>query len=1230
MKQIVKTLLGLVLLLGMVIQVRGYDIRSGLLSYYPFTTTITNDVAFTNNFSTTNAPTLVTTNPAPRGSALQLSGTSQHLFSSHPTDNAVNGMPIYRAGTYSITMWVKSLGTSTVKYLFSHGNSTTGTPFLAFQTGNVAANSNKLDVIIRNDGNSTLLNHAVSSNVVFNNVWHHIAWVDSNGSVKLYIDGALDGNSALFSYSRSGTFTFDRTGIGALVRTSAAGFFNGAIDDLSLWERALSQAEVQDIMANGITTPVPALPPALVAEPVSVTKNNQDAVTFSVTAVGTRPNNVLTYQWNSNGFPILDATNRTYRKFNLVPSNSGELYSVTVSNAVDGVTSSNATLTVLADGPANVVSNIVSYWPLDSVTNNAGIYTTPDLYSGNTFLLTNNMTDANLVSTGYFGNALSFDNFTTNAVLRTGGAPLYNNAGYSVSIWVNKTDGATIFQSDARLFAEGSTNSANPIFSIGTPTTLTNLVKIYIRYDAGVELVNRASTRSVFDGAWHHLVWTDTNGLGKLYVDGVLDETDFTYTPSGTFTLTTTSVGALARATFGNGIFAYADEVATWTRPLSYTDIQQVRTASIPAPVTINPPVITSQPVGTNVFTKADVSFAVGVSGTAPFFYQWKKGGIDMLNETNAVLSITNVQLANAGDYSVSISNSAPVGPANPTNSQTATLGVTTRPAAPSTLAIDFSNRGQTNGFTQSGFDSFTLDGIGATSAKTTRLFGGVEVTAGGNGVTTADSRLRTVPVNTFDFTEQLLLQDFIYSVPATGTDGLDITVKFMEPNQQYGVTVWSYDGSQGAGDRISDWYVDGNLVKDNYAFNTSNTLTNNAQYQFSFYATSDANGKITIQGRREISTLTSVATVFLNALKISLPTGPTIDKQPVGASAFTGADVRFYAVAVGAGGPFTYQWYKDNVPVGAATSDSFLQLSNIALSAAGTYTVTVADQSAQTTTSSNAVLTVTQRPAPPSVLAIDFNERNQEIGFTDPDFNSFALGGTGSISVPTTKVFGGVEVTVVGSNGTTVNSRHRPSITNMVDFTQESLLQDFIYSAPTTGLEGLDVNIRFMAPNQLYNFTIWSFDDQNPGQRVSDWSVNGVLLKDDYTFEGSTASEPTNNLQYQFSFNATSDANGTLLLQGRRELSSAGIGVFLGALKVAIPATIISNVELIGGNIRLTVSTPDSSKAHSVEQTADLSTSFTGPVSGVTTTILSPTSLQLEFAQPIGGIHFYRINRAP
>ena len=60
------------------------------------------------------------------------------------------------------------------------------------------------------------------------------------------------------------------------------------------------------------------------------------------------------------------------------------------------------------------------------------------------------------------------------------------------------------------------------------------------------------------------------------------------------------------------------------------------------------------------------------MAGTEPLRYQWRKGNAAIVNATNAFLRLENVQAANAGLYSVVVSNLATK--SSGTNSQTATL----------------------------------------------------------------------------------------------------------------------------------------------------------------------------------------------------------------------------------------------------------------------------------------------------------------------------------------------------------------------------------------------------------------------------------------------------------------------------------------------------------------------------------------------------------------------------
>lgn len=98
--------------------------------------------------------------------------------------------------------------------------------------------------------------------------------------------------------------------------------------------------------------------------------------------------------------------------------------------------------------------------------------------------------------------------------------------------------------------------------------------------------------------------------------------------------------------------------------------------APAPTPPTIIAPTITTQPGGQSVAAGANVTFSVGVFGTAPFSYQWRKNGVAIGNATSATLSLPNVQVADAATYTVLVWNSAAS-----TLSANATLTVAIAPA---------------------------------------------------------------------------------------------------------------------------------------------------------------------------------------------------------------------------------------------------------------------------------------------------------------------------------------------------------------------------------------------------------------------------------------------------------------------------------------------------------------------------------------------------------------------
>lgn len=95
-------------------------------------------------------------------------------------------------------------------------------------------------------------------------------------------------------------------------------------------------------------------------------------------------------------------------------------------------------------------------------------------------------------------------------------------------------------------------------------------------------------------------------------------------------------------------------------------------------PATLNvwvPPIITTQPTDQSVPLGGMAQFNITVQGTTPFYYQWRKNGVNIPGATVVPYKILNVQASDAGDYSVVVSNIAGV-----VTSQTARLTVNMPP----------------------------------------------------------------------------------------------------------------------------------------------------------------------------------------------------------------------------------------------------------------------------------------------------------------------------------------------------------------------------------------------------------------------------------------------------------------------------------------------------------------------------------------------------------------------
>lgn len=85
-----------------------------------------------------------------------------------------------------------------------------------------------------------------------------------------------------------------------------------------------------------------------------------------------------------------------------------------------------------------------------------------------------------------------------------------------------------------------------------------------------------------------------------------------------------------------------------------YFGVDDVGLYSIEGPL---PPQITTQPVSQLVSAGGTLTLTVVASGTGPFTYQWKLNDADVSGATSDTLTVSNFSAAQAGDYTVVVSN---------------------------------------------------------------------------------------------------------------------------------------------------------------------------------------------------------------------------------------------------------------------------------------------------------------------------------------------------------------------------------------------------------------------------------------------------------------------------------------------------------------------------------------------------------------------------------------------
>lgn len=143
----------------------------------------------------------------------------------------ITGSPVTGTGNFTVSAWIKS--TMTVRG-----------EVLGFGGIN---NTNQVFLYLDSDGKIKLGKEAVagaaSAVLVNDGQWHHVAATCTSGTIQMYVDGVASGSTSAVSPNPANNNTY----IGYGHTTSDFGYFNGAIDDVAMFNVALTAAQIKDI-----------------------------------------------------------------------------------------------------------------------------------------------------------------------------------------------------------------------------------------------------------------------------------------------------------------------------------------------------------------------------------------------------------------------------------------------------------------------------------------------------------------------------------------------------------------------------------------------------------------------------------------------------------------------------------------------------------------------------------------------------------------------------------------------------------------------------------------------------------------------------------------------------------------------------------------------------------------------------------------------------------------------
>ncbi|MBN2507344.1 MAG: immunoglobulin domain-containing protein, partial [Verrucomicrobia bacterium] len=394
--------------------------------------------------------------------------------------------------------------------------------------------------------------------------WQHVAATldGASGEMRLYVNGSVVGQTNT-PVRPLGPLEGPEPGlaIGNHSGTSLDFGFRGLIDELSLYGRALSAAEVGRIYeASSWGKCRTGQAPVIVHHPQTQSVQAGGTARFAVEATGTPP---PVYIWLFNGEPIAGATASVLELANVQLTQAGN-YSVIATNDFGFAVSETATLTV-EEPPLECLpapSSLVGWWPGNGDSADAAGTNSAVLIGGAAF-------GVGKVGQGFdLNGSTAFVRVPASSAIDVGAGD-----GLTVETWIRPDDVGS-----ERPVAEWHRWSGNGFGVHLRVGKLPGNLYASLVDTTGADHVIDTPAATIVAGTWQHvaLTYDKGGGVAKLYVNGTLarEVSVGSFTPQTTYDL---NIGALASSLGAALLFdGVIDEVSVYGRALATAELQAI------------------------------------------------------------------------------------------------------------------------------------------------------------------------------------------------------------------------------------------------------------------------------------------------------------------------------------------------------------------------------------------------------------------------------------------------------------------------------------------------------------------------------------------------------------------------------------------------------------------------------------------------------------------------------